>query len=215
MDSAGRGDEPARVEFVKIYQPVVRAYLAERWRDSKCAQDVDDAAQEIFFECFRSNGALDPTHTGEGRDFRAYLFGIARNVARRFEERAGRAGEVRGDSVDLGAVEGREERVSLVVDRAWARSIVREGAARQEACAQLAGAAAVRRVEILRLRFHEGLPIRAIAERWGLDTEFVHREYAKARVEFHSALVDVLLAHQPGSRARAAEECERLLSLLG
>src|SRR5205085_1207348 len=77
---------------------------------------------------------------------------------------------------------------SRTFDRAWARALLREAARHQEQRAQQVGAAAVRRIELLRLRFQEGLPIRAIADRWGTDAAALHHEYARARQEFQAAL---------------------------
>jgi RNA polymerase sigma-70 factor (ECF subfamily) len=74
---------------------------------------------------------------------------------------------------------------------------------------------ALRRVELLRLRFHEGLPIREIARRWRDDPATLHREYARAREEFKEALIGVMAFHHPGSPAQAERECAELLALLG
>jgi RNA polymerase sigma-70 factor (ECF subfamily) len=76
------------------------------------------------------------------------------------------------------------------------------------------GAAAVRRVELLKLRFHEEMPIREIARLWGLDAGVVHHEYARARQDFLSALRDVIASHHPGSPEVVDRECAQLLSLL-
>ena len=38
--------------------PVVRDYLASRWRDAVLQVDIDDALQDVFVECFRQGGAL-------------------------------------------------------------------------------------------------------------------------------------------------------------
>ena len=43
-------------------------------------------------------------------------------------------------------------------------------------------------MELLRLRFHEGLPIREIAARWKRDTAWVPHQYATAREEFKRAV---------------------------
>ena len=80
--------------------------------------------------------------------------------------------------------------------------------------AQELGADAVQRVELLRLRFHEGLPICEIAQRWNVDSAKLHREYAKARKEFRAALLEVVAFHYPGSPADVERECVELLALL-
>ena len=81
--------------------------------------------------------------------------------------------------------------------------------------AQQAGPEACLRVELLRLRFHEGLPIRAIAQRWQADAAALHHEYAKARREFKEALAAVVAFQHPGSPADVKRECASLLESLG
>src|SRR5262249_31943650 len=44
--------------------------------------------------------------------------------------------------------------------------------------------------ELLRLRFEEPLPRRALAARWGVPAAGVHRAYARARQEFRAALLE-------------------------
>jgi RNA polymerase sigma-70 factor (ECF subfamily) len=70
-------------------------------------------------------------------------------------------------------------------------------------------------VELLRLRFQEGLPIREIARRWQIEAAVVHHEYAKARQEFKAALLQVLAFHHPGSAADIEQQCSDLLAILG
>ena len=74
--------------------------------------------------------------------------------------------------------------------------------------------AAIRRVEILRLRFEEGLPIREIARKWNAEAAALHREYAKAREEFHAALKEVVAFHLPERPEAVDGECAGLLTLL-
>jgi RNA polymerase sigma-70 factor (ECF subfamily) len=76
-----------------------------------------------------------------------------------------------------------------------------------------AGEKARRRVEILRLRFEDDLPIRKIARLWDEEPAGIHREYARARREYEAALLEVLSAGKSGTKA-TVEECRRLLSLL-
>jgi RNA polymerase sigma-70 factor (ECF subfamily) len=83
-------------------------------------------------------------------------------------------------------------------------------AAQRQRAAEI-GAEAIQRVELLRLRFEENLPIRAIAELWGTDAARLHHAYAKARQEFRAALMAVVAFHQPGSRADLEREVTELL----
>ena len=91
---------------------------------------------------------------------------------------------------------------------------MREAAERQSVLAAQRGEEATRRVELLRLRFHEGMPIREIARLWGVDAASLHHEYARARREFRSALRDVIAFHHPGAPEDVDRECAQLLSLL-
>jgi RNA polymerase sigma factor (sigma-70 family) len=191
-DAAG-GDSAARERFARVYLPVVRAYLGARWRSAPHPPDVDDAAQDLFVECFRAGGLLEKADADRPGGFRAFLLGAARNVARRHE-----AGRRPVDPLPDG-LPGDDTGPEQEFDRAWARALLREAAAVQQKCAERTGPAAVRRVQLLRLRFQDGLPIREIAKRWGEDAAKVHHEYATARDEFRSALKEVIAFHHPGA----------------
>jgi len=120
---------------------------------------------------------------------------VVRNVGRRAERGpdVGRAG------IDPDLLCGREEPPDRAFDRTWALSLLREAAVVQEQTARARGPEALRRVELLRLRFHEGLAIREIAARWAVDPAVLHHEYARARQEFRAALEEVVAFHEPGS----------------
>jgi RNA polymerase sigma factor (sigma-70 family) len=198
-----------RDEFVRRYAEVVRAYLGARWRESPLQDDIDDAAQDVFLECFRENGALarvDPAHRG---GFRTFLFAVVRNVARRFEERRNRRREQRVPTgLDLPAGDSRADQA---FEHAWAQSIMRLATRRLEERSLTGGDVARRRVELLRMRFTDGHPTRWIAEQWGLKPAQVQYEYKCAREEFRAALIDVVREHDPDGDVE--EECGRLLSL--
>jgi RNA polymerase sigma-70 factor (ECF subfamily) len=204
---AADGDPAARERFGRVYLAVVRAYLAARWRGLR--HDIEDAAQDVFVECFRAGGVLDKADPDRG-GFRAFLLGAVRNVARRHE-----AGQRQPDQLptdipddDTGSAEA--------FDRAWARVLLRDAARVQEETAQQSGPAAVRRVQLLRLRFGDGLPIREIARVWREDAAKLHHDYATAREEFRAALRIVVAYHQPGIAVGELDRaCEELLGLLG
>ena len=213
-EAAGGGDAP-RAEFAARYAPMVRAYLTARWRGSKLLQDLDDALQDVFVECLREGGLLDRARADRPGGFRAFLYGAVRNVALRAEaKRARQLAREPAEAIALEDVPGDEETLSRVFDRAWAKAVMREAAERQAALASQRGEAARRRIELLRLRFHEGLPIREIARLWGLDAASLHHEYARARQEFRSALREVVVFHHPGTTEDVDRECAQLLSLL-
>jgi RNA polymerase sigma-70 factor (ECF subfamily) len=212
---AASGQDGARERFARHYGPTVRAYLGARWRGSPLLDELDDAAQEVFFECFRDDGALARADPARGSGFRAYFFGVVRNVARRVERMRVREREVAaGGGTFVDRVDAREEDASIAFERAWARAVMREAGELLAGRAHLAGEEAVRRVELLRLRFQEGRPIREIARRWGADPTHLHRESARARREFHRALRDVVAQHEGGSASQVDAACRRLLTAL-
>jgi RNA polymerase sigma-70 factor (ECF subfamily) len=192
----------------------VRACLLARWRGQQRA-DVDDAVQDVFLECLREGGVLDRVRADEVAHFRAFLQGVIAKVAQRIEERGAR----RTEREDRGVLDHRDptgtgERTSQVLDRAWASAILKDAAARQALDAERAGPSAVRRVELLRLRFHEGLEIRAIAQLWEEDAAKIHHEYARGREEFLEALKSVVLMRYPGSPESVGRVCGEILGLV-
>jgi RNA polymerase sigma factor (sigma-70 family) len=215
LRDAAAGDEGSRGAFAMRYEGAVRSYLAARWRGSGLIQELDDAVQEVFIECLRSGGLLDRADSGRAGGFRAYLYGAARNVALRVEGRRKRQSRREpGGSPELEAVPAGEDSLSRVFDRAWASAVVREAAGRQAEQAVASGEAALKRVELLRLRFREGMPIREIARAWGADPAQLHREYARARAEFRAALREIVASQHPDAPDRVDRECAQLLDLL-
>ena len=206
--AAAAGSAADREELARRYLGVVRAYLAGRWRGSALRDDLDDATQEVFVECFRQGGALDAAGAGRVPGFRAFLYGVVRNVARRFESRPPRPA---GPLPDIPA---HEESLSRLFDRSWAQAIMAEAAQLQKRQAGERGLKAVERTELLRLRFEENLPIRAIAERWAVPAAELHHDYALARQEFRAALLSVVAFHHPGSPAEVEQEAASLLRAL-
>src|SRR5262245_36513833 len=99
--AGGAGD---RDEFARRYLGVVRAYLAARWRSSACLGDLDDAAQEVFVECFKQGGVLERAERERG--FRPFLYGVVRNVAARFEKQRARQQQRQPAEVDLDGFPG-------------------------------------------------------------------------------------------------------------
>jgi RNA polymerase sigma-70 factor (ECF subfamily) len=209
---ATRGDTAARDEFARSYLPVVRGYLARRWRSSGLREDMDDAVQEVFVDLLDADGALarvDPSRPG---GFRAFLWGVTSKVALRCEtrraRRRGRDGALPDD------VPAQEDGASTVFDREWARAVMKRAAERQRRAAALLGDDAVRRCDLLRLRFEEAMPIRDIAARWEVDADALHHEYARARREFREALRAEVAFHHAGPPGEVDAECGRLLALL-
>jgi RNA polymerase sigma factor (sigma-70 family) len=207
IDRVQRGDGEARNLFAHRYEPVVRAYLVARWSGTALLGDVDDALQEVFLQLL--DGALE--RVDPERPFRAFLFGVARIVALRTEERRARDRSVGLDSEHAGAIESGDDAASVVFDRAWAETLVQEAKALQAENAA-GDEAATQRVELLELRFGEGLPVRAIARRFGEEPDRVHRQYTQARLDFLRALREVVRRHHAGAEGDLDAECSRLLA---
>ncbi len=205
---AANGDAAARERFARVYLPLVRTYLAARWRNAP--HSAEDAAQDVFVECFRAGGLLDKADPDRAGGFRAFLLGAVRNVARRHETRVRPAEQLPAE------LPADDTTPAAAFDRAWARALLKEATRVQVESATRAGRAAERRVELLRLRFGEGLPIRAIAARWQVDAAQLHHEYATARAEFRAALRGVVAFHQPGCPVGDLDSaCAELLAILG
>lgn len=215
VQKAAAGDAAARSVFARTYQPVIRAYLGARWRGSNYLAYLDDAAQDAFVDCFRDGGALHRVDPSRSVKFRTFLYGVVRNVALRYEERTNKGREKQADTLIAAAVPSREEALSRVFDRAWAQAVVRRAAERQALAAEGRGPEAQERVELLRLRFGENLPIRDIAKRWNTDAARLHRAYRRARQEFQVALQVEVSEHHAGTPAEIEQECAELLGLLG
>lgn len=215
IEGAAAGCEEDRTAFAERYTPAVRAYLGARWRQSPRSSDLDDAVQEVFVECFRAGGILERSDRERPGGFRAFLYGVVRNVARRFEERAGRHRERPCPSgLDLQNVERDGPTLSQVFDRAWARSLLREAFEALRARARQASPDRRRRVELLERRFHDGTPIRDIAREWQRDAKSLHHELDRAKKEFRKALFEVVAFHSPGTAAEVEERCSELLAIV-
>lgn len=208
IQNAAGGQNSARENFVQLYQPAVRAYLASRWHLGPHSSKLDDAVQDVFLECFRDGGVLNKADPLRGGGFRAYLFGVVRNVARRHEILSA-VQPLAADPLDAGTG------CSTDFDREFARAMMRESSRIQGLNAEARGVEALRRHELLRLRFHENLPIREIADRWQVDPTWLHHQYATARQEFRTALKQVVQFHHPESTDSELNQiCRDLLQML-
>lgn len=207
IGAAAGGDAAARGDFARRYQPVARHYFDARWQTSPLRSAVDDAVQDVFVECFKPNGVLGKANASPGDGFRPFFHGVLRNVARRHEEKHRPVVPLPEDQP------ADESSLGRAFDRAWARALLREAARVQ---AELADDERKRRrVELLRLRFQDGLPIRDIAARWNEDAAKVHHEYATARDEFRTALTRVVAFHLPSATPDQLDDaCRGLLKSL-
>jgi RNA polymerase sigma factor (sigma-70 family) len=208
IHAAAAGSAADREELARRYLGTVLAYLSARWRGSPLQNDIDDATQEVFVECFREGGVVEAAGEGRVSNFRPFLYGVIRNVARRYESRPARP------TAPLQEIPSDHASQSQLFDRTWAQAIMVEATRLQARRAAEAGPEAVRRVELLRLRFEANLPIRAIAELWGIDAARLHHAYALARQEFRAALLAVVAFHQPGTPVEIEQEAACLLKAL-
>ena len=219
IHGAAAGSRSDRDEFARRYGPVVRDYLAARWRNPLLRVHLDDAVQEFFVECFRKGGVLSQADEARPAGFRAFLYGVVRNVALRIEtalaKRRRREGGAAEGAVDFDAVPSPEDTLSVVFDRAWATALVQAAATIHADRARDGGKDAMRRVDLLRLRFFEGLPIRDIARRWDAPAATLHHEYAKARAEFREALRTVVAFDSAGPMPQIDGQIQTPLSVLG
>jgi RNA polymerase sigma factor (sigma-70 family) len=214
IEGAAAGDSAARVEFTQRYLPVVRAYLHARWKDRLPGDEREDAVQEVFLECLRADGVLERAGAGDRQGFRAYLFGVARNVALRVESARARMRDAPGaSSFQPDQIPLAEDSLSRVFDRAWAASILSEAVQKQTLLARDAGPDAAKRVELLRLVFQEGRALADVAREWNVEARSIYQEYERAQSEFLRALKQVVAFHHPGAPENVARECRELLAL--
>lgn len=182
------GDPAARERFARADEPVVRACLAHRWRGTGFVGEIDDAMQEVFVDCLRGGGALGRAIPDRPGGFRAYLFGITANVARRVEKSRCRDRARLAGAIDAAELAADDTGLSSVFDRAFKLTLLEQAVLRHQAKTATQEEPGRRRVELLRLRFQEDLPIRAIAARWNEPAAKVHKECARARGDFREAL---------------------------
>jgi RNA polymerase sigma-70 factor (ECF subfamily) len=207
---AAAGDPPSCSRFGRTYLPLVRGFLALRWRGTKLVEEIDDATQDVFVECFRPDGPLKHADATKG-DFRGYLFGVVRNVALRAEAEARRHQVLEARPTLADAADG-DPSVSRVFDREWARTLMRE--AGQLMLERSTDDKSRLRVELLRLRFGRDLAMPEIAARLDLDLAALHRQYARAREEFRSCLRSIVAFHCVRTETELDDECRRLFDLL-
>lgn len=212
---AASGDRAAQSKFGRNYFPVIHAFLEVRWCRTSLVSEVDDAVQEVFLECLRPDGVLARADAERG-DIRGLLFGVSRNVAMRYEERARQRIARHGtEDATMEAIPADDPSLSVVVDREWARALMRLAGDRLQARAEKGSPGSRLRVELLRLRFTEGLPIREIAAQWEVEPSVVHRAYRKAREEFRHCLREIVAEHAVRSEVDLDAEVGRVFQLLG
>lgn len=205
IHDAAAGNAAARNRFARLYEPVIRAYLGNRWKQS--THSIDDAVQDVFVELFKPGGALEKVEADRAGGFRAFLYGAVRIVAMRHEAHRRIANPLPTDHPD------NETSLAAAFDKAWATTLLREAARLQMERAD--DERSRRRVELLQMRFQRGLPIREIAAEWNEDAAKLHHEYATAKEEFRTALRSVVAFHQPTATPGEIDRaCGELIGLL-
>ncbi len=171
--------------------------------------------QDVLLDCLRDGGALACAERARATTFKSFIYGVSRIVALRYESRlrAPREGQFPA-ALDADDLNRSDDRVSAVFDRAWATMILQTALDEFNREATAKGSTAERRVEILRLRFYDEQPIRAIAARWSADAALIHHEYARARKEFKDVLLRVLARHGTEPRTEPSKVFEELLRLV-
>ncbi|MEM7205351.1 MAG: sigma-70 family RNA polymerase sigma factor [Planctomycetota bacterium] len=211
--AAADGDANARVAFAERYLPVVRAYLSARWNGRRQVEDVEDAVQDVFLDCLRKDGALTRLDPEQRGSFRAFLGGVARNIALRVESRDAKERRRVADR-DPSECADEDARLTTVFERAWAQSVMREAGDRLAAAADAAGGDLARRTELLRLHYHEGRAIADVADDWGMAPKAAYRALDRARGEFRTILRRVIHEREGISGAALDRCCADLLAQL-
>ena len=201
INQAQNGDTDCRDEVARIYTPLIESFLHNRWRQTPLVSHIDDARQEILFELFRADGALDRFDRKIQSAFRPFLYGVVRNVVRRAEDRQRRLPQPAGVE-GLGHFTDDDRSLSQMFDRLWAENIIRQ---------TMAAIKDDQLVDILRMRFYDGLPVREIAKQLKLDPARVHKMYANARSEFKYRLKDVFSFNCVASDTGFADQLQTLL----
>lgn len=215
VTGAAAGEESARSTFAERYEPLVRSYLAARWRLPRDHEEVRDATQDVFVECFKTGGALERVERDRPGGFRAYLYGVISNVAAMMERGETRRRRREGaPGPDPEKVAANEATLSAAFDRAWTQMVARE--ARMKLAEQRQkDPAAAERFLCLELRYNEGLPPRDIAERLALPVETIYERLKRARQDYRDALLEILGDYDPqATRSQLEERCRGLVGNL-
>ncbi len=212
---AAAGRPLDRDVFARSYGPVIRAYLAARWRLAFDHTAVVDATSDVFVECFKGGGALERVDPKSPGGFRAFLFGITRNVALMSERKLARRRDAPAAvEINMDHIADSEATLSHVFDRAWAEAVVQEARARMGERAERSPAAK-RRFVALAMRFEQSMPPREIAVATDTSVERVYEVLREAREEFRAVLLEVMAGYHPmASEAEVERLCVELLASL-
>ncbi|MCR9244706.1 MAG: hypothetical protein NXI31_06725 [bacterium] len=189
IDTLTPGDRQAVCAFCEHYLPIVKRHLRALWRDSTMDANVDDATQDVFVECLRSNGALSRLDVGRGHGLAAYVRGITRNIAARLGRR--RARECRRCYLSNDLVSHTPDRTPdglELLDRTCSATAVREAVARLDREPAVPGHSLG---ELVRLHFGGNQPVREIAKGWEVRPARVHEARRRACQHLRKLLLRV------------------------
>lgn len=211
---AASGNRSDRETFSCMYEPVIRSYLAARWSLPVDHEEVTEAVQDVFVQCFKQQGALESVDRKRGDAFRPYLFGVTRNVALMIERSRRRRERALEREWEPDEVAKREATLSQVFDRSWMLMITRRA---REVLARRARHDESRalRFRCLSLRYLRGMPPREIASTLRLDVSQVYERLREAREEFREAVLEVMRElHPHATRNELERACQELVEVL-
>jgi RNA polymerase sigma factor (sigma-70 family) len=209
---AAAGSAADGESFARQYSPLIRRFLAARWRLPVEHDQVAEGCQEVLVQLFKPQGALAHLEE-EGSDFRGFLYGVVRNVALMIERTERRRRRVVGHEscFDPEQVEDSEATLSQVFDLGWAQMLAGQALGR---LSERLGKDRRDHYRCLEMRYLEGLPPREIATRLQRDVQQVYELLRTARNEFRSALLEVMAEYHPGcSPEELKAKCRDLTQL--
>jgi RNA polymerase sigma factor (sigma-70 family) len=213
---AAAGDPAMRDEFCRRYDPVIRSYLAARWRLPREHDAISDATQEVFVQCLREHGALERVDRDREGGMRAFLYGVTARAAGEMERKGARwRRDARGGAIESHDIERSEVTLSAAFDKAWAAMIGREARRLLATRAAAGGEPAKRRFFLLEQRYYQARKPREIAQLVGLDAQRVSEILVEAKAEYRAALIEVMANYFPSDTERELEaRCLELAKLL-
>jgi len=158
------------------YAPQVRSYIASY---VSCVADIEDLVQDVFLQVCRGKG-----HYDSSKGVRPYIFGIARNMIRRYQREKERSPQtIHSDSIN-GLFPRHHIRESIgplrrISAKQWKRILPRGDVH-----------LSLRLREAVELRFIAGLSCEQAARRLGCSKWAFHKRIGRAKKLLREALTD-------------------------
>jgi RNA polymerase sigma-70 factor (ECF subfamily) len=174
MRAVCQKDRRARATLYLKYAPQVRSYIASH---VSSGADTEDLVQEVFLQVCRGKG-----HYDSSKAVRPYIFGIARNVIRRYDREKKRSPETMpADSLNglFPRYNSREsiDPVRRISAKQWKRILARGDVG-----------LSVGLREAIELRFIEGLSCEEAARRLGCSKWAFYKKIERAKKLLKDAL---------------------------